>query len=173
MNGHFLACLISKFIWSCQTYNCEKNKPSVPTVILFLAIYVDPYWVFLPWPYSYSKFSILPLCTQPMTDGPTCWWIGQQAHTHAHRLFFHCLDAKPMCKPSSHPSITVNLATEASQLLLSKIWALLFHPQYSNLLLLQGRGCTSPSLSTFSAHKHSLTTHTRTQKHTLHFDPSQ
>lgn len=68
-----------------------------------------------------------------------------------------------MCNPPSQPSITVNLATEASQLLLSKTWALLFHPQYFIHLLLQGHGCPPP-LSPPFPHINIHSTHTHTPR---------
>lgn len=90
----------------------------------------------------------------------TRWWSGWRIRSHTHTLSLHCLDAKLMCKPHTQPSITVNLATEASQLLLSKTWALLFHPQYFTHLLLQGHSCRPPTPSSPSPHINIYATHT-------------
>ena len=120
---------------------------------------------------SFYYYSVtLFLCADWVSDWLTDWLMKcagghinthTHIHTHAHTLSLHCLDARLMCNPPSQPSITVNLATEASQLLLSKTWALLFHPQYFIHLLLQGHGCP-PHLSPPFPHINIHSTHTHT-----------
>lgn len=93
--------------------------------------------------FYYCSIIVL-LCTDWLTGWWSGWCVCVCVHIHKHTPSTIVWMPSWCVTPSSQPSITINLATEASQLLLSKTWAVLFHPQYFIHLLLQGHGCSPP-----------------------------